>query len=138
MLRTMFAVVSGLFAMMIVITFVELANAKFFFPPPAGLDFTNPDVLASYAASMPIAALAVVLFGWLFGVVVGAAVAAKIAIEHRVLCALAIGATDTVLTALNAMSIPHPAWVIATGVLLPLPLAYLSAKLVQKGFASTR
>lgn len=138
MLRTLFAVVSGLFAMMIVITLVELANARFFFPPPAGLDLTNSGAIAAYAATMPRTALAVVLFGWLLGAFVGAAAAARIAIVHRMSCALLIGAVDVVLIGLNAMSIPHPSWVIASGLLLPIPLAWLAAKLVQNGLANTR
>ncbi len=138
MFRTIFAVIAGLFAMMIVITMVELANAKFFFPPPPGLDLTNADAIAAYAATMPASALAVVLFGWLLGAFVGAGVAARIALRNRTTCALLIGAIDVGLIGLNAMSIPHPPWVIASGLLLPIPLAWLAAKLVQKGLANTR
>ena len=138
MLRTLFAIVSGLFAMMIVITTVEIVNAKYLFPPPPGLDLTNAETIANFASTMPTGALAIVLLGWLLGVLVGASVAAWIATRHRMACALAIGAVDVVLTAANAVSIPHPTWVMAAGILLPIPLAWLAAKWVQKGFASTR
>jgi Na+-transporting NADH:ubiquinone oxidoreductase subunit NqrB len=138
MLRSLFAIVSGLFAMMIVITFSELANAKFFFPLPAGLDLNDAATVAAYAATMPASAMAAVLAGWLLGAFIGAGVAAKIAEHYRLGCALLIGAIDVALTAMNALSIPHPAWVIAAGVLLPIPLAWLAATLVQKGFARTR
>jgi hypothetical protein len=138
MLRTTFAVISGLFAMMIVITFVEIANAKFFFPPPPALDLTSETAVAAYASTMPATALGVVLSGWLLGAFAGALVAARIASEHRLACALIIGVVDVVLTALNAMSIPHPTWMLATGLLLPIPLAWLAARLAQKGLASTR
>ena len=138
MLRRMFAVISGLFAMMIVITFIELANAKFFFPPPPGLDLTSPEAIAAYVPTMPAMAFVVVLVGWLLGAFVGGLVAARIAERNRMACALAIGAVDASLVAINALSIPHPAWVTATGVLLPIPLAWLAARLVQKGLASTR
>ena len=138
MLRSSFAVVSGLFAMMIVITFVELANAKFFYPLPPGLDLRNPDAIAAYVVTMPWQALAVVVLGWLLGAYAGASVAARIAKNHRMACALAIGIVDAVLVAINAVSIPHATWAITMGVLLPVPLAWLACRQAQKGLASTR
>ena len=142
MLRTLFAVVSGVFAMMIVITFVELANAKFFFPPPAGIDWNDAAAVAAFAASLPAAAMAMVLSGWLLGAFIGAAVAALIATQHRLACALVVGGLVVAGTIQSALSFAHPTWMTAAGVLLPLPLAYLAARLAdrlaQKGLASTR
>lgn len=138
MLRTLFAIVSGVFAMMIVITFVELANIKLFFPPPAGIDWKNPEAVAAFASSLPAGAMAVVVSGWLLGSFIGAAVATRIAIRYQLACALFVGALVVAGVIHSAMTIPHPTWVIVAGTLLPLPLAYLAAKLVQKGFASTK
>lgn len=142
MLRNLFAVISGLFAMMIVVTFIQLANIKLFFPPPPGMDFTNPEVIAAYAATMPWQALVLVVVSELAGAFVGAFAAASISREHKLACALTIGAVDMGLVAMNAMSIPHPTWAIVAGIGLPLPLAWLAARLsthvAQKGLASTR
>lgn len=138
MLRTFFGFVSGVFAMMIVITFIELANAKLFFPPPPGMDWANPEAVAAFAGSLPAAAMAVVLAGWLAGAFAGAAVAAKIAVRYRTACAMLIGALVVAGVIHSAFTIPHPTWIIATGIALPIPLAYLAAMLVQKGLASTR
>ena len=138
MLRRFFAVISGLFAMMIVITFTQIANVKLFYPPPAGLDFNDNAAVAAYAQAMPWQAMAVVVLGWLLGTFIGAAVAARISKDHVMTCALVIGVVDVVLTAINALSIPHPAWALGMGLLLPIPLAWLAGKLVQKGLPSTR
>lgn len=138
MLRTVFAIISGVFAMMIVITFVQLTNIKLLFPPPAGIDWNNPEAVAAFASSLPVAAMAVVVFGWLLGSFVGAAVAARIAVRYRVASALLIGALVVAGVVHSVLTISHPTWVVAAGMLLPLPLAYFAAKLVQKGFASTR
>ena len=138
MLRTLFAIISGMFAMMIVITFVELANAKLFFPPPARMNWSDPQAVASFASSLPTAAMAVVLAGWLLGAFVGAAVVARIAIQYRQRSALLIGALVVAGVINSALTTQHPTWVIAAGVLLPMPLAYLAAKLVQNGLARTR
>ena len=139
MIRSFFAVISGLFAMMIVITFTQIANVKLFYPPPASLDFNDKVAVAAYAQSMPWQAMAVVVLGWLLGTYIGATVAARISKDHVMACALIIGALDVVLTAFNALSIPHPTWALAMGLLLPIPLAWLAGKqATQKGLASTR
>jgi hypothetical protein len=130
MLRNTFAIVSGLFATMIVITFVELANARLFFPAPSGMDWTNKQAVAAFAASLPRAALVVVLAGWLLGAMAGAAVAAALADRHRRICAALIGVAVVAGVIQNAMAFPHPTWITAAGVLLPLPLAWLAEKLV--------
>jgi len=137
-LRTLFALISGVFAMMIVITFVELANAKLLFPPPAGMDWNDSAAVAAFAASMPTAAMAMVLFGWLLGAFVGAVVAARIALRHRLPCALLVAALVVAGTIHSALTIPHPTWMIAAGILLPWPLAWLAARLAQNGLKITR
>ena len=142
MLRNLFAIIAGLFAMMIVVTFIQLANIKFFYPPPPGLDFTNPEVIAAYVPTMPWQATAIVVASELLAAFVGAFAAASISRDHKLACALAIGAIDMALVAMNAISIPHPTWAIVAGIGLPLPLAWLAARLsarvAQKGLASTR
>lgn len=127
MLRTIFALLTGLFATMIVITFVELANARLFFPAPPGMDWSDKQAVAAFAASLPTAALLVVLGGWLLGAMVGAAVAAVLSDRHRRTCAALIGVAVVVGVIQNAMATPHPAWINAAGVLLPIPLAWLAA-----------
>lgn len=138
MLRTLFAVIAGFFAAEMVITLIEAASAMWLFPPPAGFNFTDKTAVDAFVASMPPAAFATVLSGWLLGTFVGASVAARIALVHRLPASLSIGLIVVVGTIVNAAEIKHPAWVVALGVLLPLPLAWLAARLAQKGFASTR
>ena len=139
MFRSFFAVISGLFAMMIVITFTQIANVKLFNPPPLSLDLNDKAAVAAYVQTMPWQAVAVVVLGWLLGTYIGATVAARISKDHVMACALVIGIVDVALTAINALSIPHPTWALAMGLLLPIPLAWLAGRqAAQKGLASTR
>ena len=131
MLRTAFAFVTGLFATMIAITFIELANAKLF-PPPPGMDFTDVRQVDAFVASMPTSALVLLVLGWCAGAFIGGGVAARIAERHRMVLALAIGALVAVGVLFNAADIHHPAWVMGAGVVLPIPLAWLAARLVQR------
>jgi len=132
MLRTAFAFVAGLFAAMIAITFIELANARLLYPPPQGMDFTDARQVEAFIAAMPTGALALLVLGWCAGAFVGGGVAARIAQQYRTLLALAIGALVAIGVVSNATGIHHPAWVTASGVLLPIPLAWLAATLVRR------
>ena len=138
MLRNLFALVSGLVAMMIVITFIELANAKFVFPPPVGIDWENAQAVADFARSMPTTALLIVLLGWLLGAFAGASVAARLAGSYKLWLALLIGLLVSAGVVHSALTIPHPTWMIVLGVALPPLLAWLAATRIQKGLASTR
>ncbi len=129
MARTAFALFSGVFAMMIAITFTGLACVKLF-PLPPGFDQHNPEAVAAAVAAMPLAAKLLVVSGWCLGAFAGGGVAARIAQQYRVGAALLIGALVVAGTLANASSVPHPLWMTAVGVVLPLPLAYLAARLV--------
>jgi hypothetical protein len=50
--------------------------------------------------------------------------------NHRFIAGLIIGAFVVAGTIANASEIPHPQWMIAAGTLLPIPLAWLAARLV--------
>ena len=138
MLRTLFALISGLFAMMIVTTIVALASAKFLYPPPSGFDAADVAQLRALVGARPVPVLALLVASWCAASFVGGGVAAKLAGRRPVACALAIGAVVTAAQVPNALAIGYPAWAIAAGILLPIPLAWLAAALVQKGLASTR
>src|SRR3990167_4345710 len=139
MFRSFFSVISRLSGMMIVPPSPRPPKVTFFSPPPASLDFNDKVAVATYVQTMPWQAVAVVVLSWLLGTYIGATVAARISKDHVMACALIIGVLDVVLTAINALSIPHPTWALAMGLLLPIPLAWLAGKqAAQKGLASTR
>lgn len=138
MLRTLFALISGLFAMMIVTTFVAIASAKFLYAPPAGFDAADVAQLRAFVEAMPLSVLALLVSSWCVAAFVGGGVAARLAGRWPLACALAIGAVVTAAQVPNALSIGYPAWAIVAGTVLPIPLAWLAARLVQKGLASTR
>lgn len=138
MLRTLFALISGLFAMMIVTTIVALASAKFLYAPPPDFDAADVAQLRAFVEAMPAAVLALLVASWCAAAFAGGGVAARLSSWHPVACALAIGAVVTAAQVPNALAIGYPAWAVVAGVALPLPLAWLAASLVQKGLASTR
>ena len=119
MLRTLFATASGLFAMMIVVTFAGLVNSRLF-PLAEGGDLT------ASLAILPQAAKLMIVAGNCAGPMLGAAIAARLA-ERRWLVALVIGAAATALNFSNGLGVPYPAWMLWAVTLPPLPLAGLAA-----------
>lgn len=129
MLRTILGVLAGVVAMFAVIMAIE-AVGHVIYPPPAGMDPMNPAheaAFAQFVSAMPFAAKAMLAAAWTVGAFVGGFVAAKIARHPR-------GAA--VLIALLVMSgvigmilrMPHPSWLAAAGLLLPIPVALLAAR----------
>lgn len=137
MLRTLLAIVTGLITAMLVIFGVEAAGL-FFFPPPAGMRLeTEADLARLVALSSP-AAKAWLVFGWALGSFVGAWVAARISIRHCRIAALAVALLVVAGTVMNALVIAHPLWMNLLGILLPVPLALLAARLAESRKAPTQ
>lgn len=129
MLRTILGVLAGAAVMFAVIMAIEAAGHGFY-PPPAGLDPMNPAheaAFAQFVATMPVAGKAMLALAWTLGAFAGGFVAAKIARHPRgaaVLIALLVisGVVGMILR------VPHPSWLAAAGLLLPIPAALLAAR----------
>lgn len=132
MLRTILGVLAGVVAMFAVIMGIETVG-HVIYPPPPGLDPMNPAheaAFAQFVTAMPWAGKAMLVLAWTLGAFAGGFVAAKIARHPR-------GAA--VLIALLVMSgvvgmivrVPHPSWLTAAGLLLPIPAALLAARLAR-------
>lgn len=122
--RALLAVLAGIVVMALVVAGLE-ALGHALFPAPAGVDFTDPEVLRKLMQTLPLPSLAMVVAGWALGSLAGAWVAARIARRFRLSAALAIGAVMTLLVIANIAMVPHPVWMSIAGLFLPLPLAFL-------------
>lgn len=133
MLRTVLAMAAGLAAMVVVIMLVEGAG-MLLYPPQPGIDLGRPDGMSRLVTQLPTGALVCVLLAWVLGAFAGGWVAARIARRggHPLLAALAVG--GFVLAGVVAMivSVAHPAWMSTAGLLLPLPAAWLGARLAGR------
>ena len=128
MLRTVLGVLAGLVVAMLLIFVLEFIGMAMF-PPPPGMALQNEADLARLVAESSIGKKAWVVFGWAFASLVGGWLAALISRRHRRIAALAVAVFIVAGTLMNAMVIPHPMWMNVLGVLLPVPLALLGAKL---------
>jgi hypothetical protein len=127
--RTILGILAGLVVAWLAMTICEFASL-FLHRPPAGFDLRDPQALAAHIAAAPLSAMLVVVIGWALAAFVGGWVAARIA-RHRLVAALVIGVLVLAGVIANNAMIPHPLWMTVAGIALPLPLAWLAARLVR-------
>ena len=131
MLRTLLAVVAGVITAMLLMLALEAAGLMLF-PPPAGLQINNEADLALLVEMSSTSKKAWVVFGWALASLAGGWIAARISRRHPRGAALAVATLIVIGVVMNAMAIPHPLWMNALGVLLPVPMALFGARLARR------
>jgi hypothetical protein len=129
MIRMLIAIVLG-----IVLAFGGVAAfdmvSHTIYPPPPGLNFNDPAVLATFVESLPFGAKAIIAAGWFFAPLLGALVAIAIARENLpgwIVATAFLAAATT-----NLILIPHPHWMVVACFVLP-GLAAMLAQLLMSG-----
>ncbi len=148
-IRSIAAVVVGWIVAVLVIIVVE-STSGLLHPPPDGKSITEwakefeecTPAAKEWLRSMPTSALAMLQVGWGFGAFFGGGVAAWIAGRGRLIHAGIIGVLILAATIVNffqmkaKLDYSHPDWLIATGLLLPVPLSLLGGWLVSLRYPS--
>lgn len=91
------------------------------FPPPPGTDLSKPEDLARISDLMPVQAKAAVLGNWFLATLLGSALALKLSASawpFRLVPAVIIAGSI-----FSFVTIPHPAWMIVLGLVLPVVAA---------------
>ena len=131
--RSLLAVLAGLVVAMLVIGGVE-AIGHALFPPPADLDLARTADQERLMEALPFEAKFAVVLAWLLGSLAGTATA--IAIARRVLPAWIVAVCIAGLGLWTTQMFPHPDWMLASAVVLPL-VAVLVAKRLMIGRLAT-
>lgn len=126
--RLILGLVAGVIVAGIVVALVEGAG-HMIWPPPEGLDPTNPEDAAQIMLVIPTAAKVAVVIAWFLGALAGAWVA--IAISKNVLTGWMVGLLMIVGGIVTTQMFPHPLWMVISAVVLPL-LGVLLAKELHK------
>lgn len=130
MLRTILAVLVGIVVMGIMVAAIQWLGHSIF-PPPPGIDPTDHDAMIALISTMPVMALALVLVAYAVGTFLGAYTAATISSRHKRGAAITVGLAMLALIVANFAVIPHPMWMVALGILIPLPFALLAWRLAR-------
>ena len=105
----------------ILIAVVEMLG-HLVFPPPPGIDPTDPESLRTAMELVPAGALAAVLLAWGIGTFAGACLTARLAARARSAHGMVVGLLMLAGGVANMMIIPHPLWFWFLGVAV-FPLA---------------
>lgn len=125
-MRMAMGIIAGIVVAFLCVFAVEWVGHGLY-PPPAGLDVNDPADQARLMEAMPAAAKALVLLGWFAGALAGAWTANRIAgrgIAGWIVALLVIAAGIATM-----VMIPHPAWMWAGGIALPLLGAWMADRI---------
>jgi hypothetical protein len=125
-MRMAMGIVAGIVVAFLCVFAIELVCHSLY-PPPAGLDMSDPADQARLMEAMPNAAKAIVLVGWFVGALAGAWTANRIA--GRSLAGWVVALLVVVAGVATMIMIPHPAWMWAGGIALPLAAAWIAERM---------
>lgn len=99
------------------------------YPPPANLDFADPDAMQNYIATLPLGAFLFVGGAWFIATLGGTFTACKIGTAKPILFAGVVGGLVLAATTANLIMIPHPLWFAVLGVIGIVVAAWLGMTL---------
>lgn len=117
MLRTVLGILAGVVLAFVVMMAMEMVSYAAF-PPPAGLDPSDPEDVRQIVASASLAAMAWVVFGWFVSAVAGGWLARRL--SRRDWAGWVIAGLIAVGGIANVFMIPHPLWMQIAAVAAPL------------------
>jgi len=120
--------IAGIVTAGLLVWLVEMLGHSVY-PPPADLDFANPEAMGAYVATLPIGAFLFVGGAWFIATLGGTFIACKIGTAKPIVFAGIVGGLMLVATAVNLAMIPHPLWFSALGIAGILIAAWLGMKL---------
>lgn len=130
-MRRLFGTLAGIAVAILITLGVEAVDSRFY-PMPANIDPNDADALARIIPDMPLAAKLIVVAGWFLGAYGGAWMALRIT-DWRwsgVVVALFVLAGGVV----NFMMVPHPLWMEACAVLMPVLGGWLAIRVHHKPY----
>ena len=127
-MKKVLPIVAGFLAGAVTVFIVESIGHTIW-PPPEGIDLSDPESLAILMESVPFGAMAFVVLGWILGALSGGFTAGRIAKDPGYLPSILVGALLMVVGIVTMFMIPHPAWMWIMGVMVPVPSAWFGGKM---------
>jgi hypothetical protein len=124
-MRIVLAIVAGLVVAVFCVAGLEMLG-HMVFPPPADLDASDPADVARMMEVIPAGALLFVVVAWFVGALAGAWTANATA--RRAMAGWIVAGFIVLGAVVTMVMIPHPAWMWACGILLPVLAAWIAGK----------
>lgn len=127
LIRNVIAMLAGVIVAMVLIVLLQ-SVAHSVYPPPPGLDYTNPEVRKTVMMQAPAGALFIVLLSYFVGTFIGSWVAARLSAEAPLRQGYLIGLLLLVASVMNLKEVPHPLWFIVGNIVVVLVGALIGAR----------
>ena len=125
MMKNIAGAVAGVITAFITVMLVDKIG-HMIYPPPEGLDFTDPEAIGPYMATLPIGAYLFILASSVTAAFIGTMVGCYIGTASPNLFGAIVGGIVLAATIANFIFIPHPLW-LAIATLLGIVLSTLLA-----------
>jgi len=109
MFRNIAAMIAGIVTAFVTIMLIDKIG-HMIYPPPEGLDFTDPDALRPYFATLPIGAFLFILASSVVAAFIGTLIACYIGTANATLFGAVVGGIVLAATIANFIAVPHPLW----------------------------
>ncbi len=130
--RNLIGLAAGLISAMFVIFLVEKMGHAIY-PPPEGLDMSDPEIWKEHIATVPTGALVIVLLAYVIGSTAGGFIIGVIGGKYSKIFSLVLGAILLILGLINLIILPgHPVWFWILSLGLYIPFCYYGLVLSRK------
>ena len=130
MFRNIGAALAGVAIAFVLVMLIEKIG-HLIYPPPADLDYTDPEAIKPYIATLPFIALLFPMIAWVVGTFAGTIVASKIGTANSLLFAGVVGGLVLAATITNLIMIPHPMWFSIVSLIAIAASAWFAAKVAS-------
>lgn len=130
LMRNIGVVIGALIIAVVLILIVQQINLLLF-PLPEWVDVNNSEHLAQIMASLPLAALLMVEFSYIFGSLGAGLFIAKLAKEKKLIFVLIVGGLLTLAGFANLASVAHPLWFAILTSITYLPFTWIGSRIVR-------
>jgi hypothetical protein len=137
MIRNAAAMIAGIVTAFLTVTLIDKLN-DMVYPPPAGLDFSDPTVIEPYLATLPIGAFVFILAWSVVAAFVGTLVACYIGTIKPLNCAIVVGGIVFAATVEKFIAIPHPLWLSTATLVGVVASAWFAMRLATPSQAKER
>ena len=136
MIRNAAAIIAGIVIAFLTVMLVDMLNHTIY-PPPAGLDFSNPEAIRPYLDTLPIVAFLLIMASSVVAAFVGTLVASYAGTIQPRNCAIIVGGMVFAATVANFIAIPHPMWLAIATLLGVVVSAWLAMQLADRMASSS-
>jgi len=130
MVRNVAAAITGIVTAFVLIMLIEKLG-HIIYPPPPDIDFSDPEAMRPYIATLPFLALLFPMIAWVVATFAGTALACKIGTANPLAFAAVVGGLVLAGTIANLIVIPHPVWFSAVSLAAIAASAWIAVRVAS-------